>query len=71
MLAHVPGNYYAVNNTSTNYVSNFNAYSAGANYTWFPGMSSNLDGVVFSQSVDGQRDHNDGYVVLVSQKLAF
>jgi hypothetical protein len=71
LLTHAAGDYYAGSRTNTNYVSNFNAYGAGASYTWFPGMSSNVDGVLFNQAVDGQRDHNDGYVLLVSQKLAF
>lgn len=54
-----------------NYVSDFNAYGAGATYTWFPGLTTNADGILFSQKVDGNADHNDGYVFLVSQKLTF
>ncbi len=53
-----------------NYVSGFDAYGAGATYTWFPGLTSAIDGVMFSQQAN-QVEHNDGYVVLVSQKLAF
>ena len=58
-----------------NYVRNFDAYGAGATYTWVPGLTTNLDGVLFSQKVDrtGSSDeaHNQGYVVLVSEKLTF
>lgn len=53
------------------YVSSFNSYGAGAAYTWFPGLTSNLDGVFFNQKSGAVADRNDGYVVLVSQKLAF
>ena len=56
---------------STNYVSRFNAEGLGATYTWFPGLTSNADGVLFQQSDDSVVDHNDGYVLLVSQRLAF
>ena len=79
-LGYLVGNGYAnyltgstgspsVNNT--NYVANFDAYSAGATYTWFPGLTSNVDGVFFNQKVRDQASHNDGYVMLVSQRLAF
>lgn len=67
---YIPGN-VAQNGTDTNYVSSFNAWSVGAVYTWFPGLSSNVDGVLFRQSDDSVTDHNNGYVVLVSQRLAF
>lgn len=53
-----------------NYVKEFNAYSLGAAYTWFPGLSTNADGVFFSQAAN-QVDHNQGYVVLISQKMTF
>ena len=33
-----------------NYVRSFNAESIGASYTWFPGLSSNVDGVLFQQN---------------------
>ena len=56
---------------TTNYVSSFNAYGAGATYTWFPGLTSNVDGVFFAQDVRDARDHNDGYVLLISQKMTF
>jgi len=59
------------NDYSSNYVDSFNAYGVGATYTWFPGLTSAIDGVLFSQSVRDQADRNDGYVVVVSQKLAF
>jgi len=58
--------------TGTNYVGSFNAYGAGATYTWFPGLTSAVDGVIFNQDVDTVAGgHNDGYVFLVSQKLTF
>jgi hypothetical protein len=57
--------------TTTNYVSSYNAYGVGAVYTWFPGLTSNADGVIFRQGVDNHADNNDGYVLLVSQRLAF
>jgi len=54
-----------------NYVSNFSAYGVGAAYTWFPGLTSNADAVLFNQDVRDERDHNDGYVFLISQKMTF
>ena len=57
--------------SNTNYVSQFNAYGAGATYTWFPGLTSAVDAVMFTQDVDGQFGHNDGYVLMLSQKLTF
>lgn len=59
------------NTTQANYVSTFDAYGFGATYTWFPGFTSSFDGVFFDQGVANQPDNNDGYVFLVSQKLAF
>ncbi|MBV8061603.1 MAG: porin [Alphaproteobacteria bacterium] len=53
------------------YVGSFNSYGTGAAYTWFPGLTSNIDGVLFAQKSGVTTDHDDGYVVLVSQKLAF
>ena len=57
--------------TNTNYVDDFDAYSVGATYTWFPGLTSAVDGTVFTQDVRDQAGHNDGYVLLLSQKLTF
>jgi hypothetical protein len=61
-----------------NYVSGFNAYGLGASYTWFPGLTSNIDGVMFDQkdrgvaeSVNATDARDDGYVILVSQKMTF
>ncbi|MDP9127348.1 MAG: porin [Pseudomonadota bacterium] len=56
---------------NVNYVDQFNAYSIGATYTWFPGLTSAVDGTVFQQSVRDETGHNDGYVLLLSQKLTF
>jgi len=53
-----------------NYVKDFASYGLGGTYTWAPGLTSNLDGVMFSQKTDSDTK-NDGYVLLVSQKLAF
>ncbi len=53
-----------------NYVKEFNSYGAGGAYTWAPGLTTNLDGVLFDQKTEGNVK-NDGYVLLVSQKLAF
>jgi len=58
-----------------NFVSSFNAYGVGAAYTWFPGLTSNIDGVLFQQSLKEEpgipHNENDGYVFLVSQRLTF
>ncbi|MGE3623493.1 MAG: porin [Bdellovibrionales bacterium] len=64
-------NSFATTTTQTNYVSSLNAYGAGAAYTWFPGLTSNVDGVWFNQDQRDKRDHNDGYVLLLSQKMTF
>ena len=55
---------------SYNYVKDFSSYGVGGAYTWAPGLTSNLDGVSFQQKTDAGTK-NDGYVLLVSQKLAF
>jgi outer membrane protein OmpU len=57
--------------TQTNYVDSYNAYGVGAAYTWFPGLTTNADAVLFNQSVRDQLDKNDGYVLLISQKMTF
>jgi predicted porin len=57
--------------TNTNYVSSFNAWGVGATYTWFPGLTTGVDGVLFQQGVSNRSDNNDGYVLLISQKLTF
>jgi len=55
----------------TDYVRSFNAEGVGATYTWFPGLTSAIDGVMFQQKVQSVVNEDDGYVVLISQKLAF
>ena len=55
----------------TDYVRSFNNEGIGATYTWFPGLTSAVDGVLFQQKVSGVANENDGYVLLLSQKLAF
>lgn len=62
---------FATTTTKTNYVSSYNAWGIGATYTWFPGLTTSADGVMFEQGVTNQTDNNDGYVLLVSQRLAF
>ena len=59
--------------TTNTYVNGFRALGAGAAYTWFPGLTSNADGVLFDQHDDlaAGDNRNQGYVFLVSQKLAF
>ncbi len=60
----------AATSKSFNYVKDFTSYGVGGAYTWAPGLTSNLDGVSFQQKTDTGAK-NDGYVLLVSQKLAF
>jgi hypothetical protein len=57
-------------NLNDNYVRDFDSYGVGGAYTWAPGLTTNLDGVLFQQKLENQ-NKNDGYVLLVSQKLAF
>ena len=54
----------------TDRVKALNAYSIGGAYTWCPGLTTNVDGVLFEEKIQGPVS-NDGYVLLVSQKLAF
>ena len=59
-----------------NYVKDFKALGLGATYTWFPGLTTAFDGVLFHQNraddVGGiALDKNDGHVVMVSQKITF
>jgi hypothetical protein len=62
-------------NGNTNYVKTFQAAGAGATYTWFPGLTSNLDGVIFGQKIADapttDASKQGGYTVMVSQRLAF
>ncbi len=61
----------ALTGTGTaDYVKTFNTYGFGGTYTWAPGLTTNVNGVLFNQETDAGTD-NDGYVLLVSQKLAF
>lgn len=59
-----------------NYVRSFNAESLGATYTWFPGLTTNADGVFFQQKTNNytastDASGNQGFVFLVSQKMTF
>ncbi len=56
--------------TPNDYVKSFNVYGIGGAYTWTPGLTTNVNGVLFGQKLD-TGTKNDGYVVLISQKLAF
>lgn len=64
-------------NNNANYVSSFNAYGVGGTYNWFPGMSTNLDAVLFTQKRAGLTaggaalTDNDGEVIMMTQKLEF
>lgn len=53
-----------------NYIKDFDAEGLGGAYSWAPGLTTNLDGVMFQQKTQSGLK-NDGYVLLVSQKLAF
>ncbi len=61
---------YASTSQGVNYVKDFNSYGIGGSYAWTSGLTTNLDGVLFDQKTDAGVK-NDGYVLLVSQKLAF
>jgi hypothetical protein len=65
------GRTIAASVADTNYVSKFNAAGAGATYTWFPGLTSNVDGVLYGQTVQDEAGKQGGYTLLVSQRLAF
>jgi outer membrane protein OmpU len=64
------GNYTGAT-SKTNYVKTFNAYALGATYTWFPGMATQADAVLFNQKREDVSNKNAGYVFVVSQKLTF
>ncbi|MEJ0061984.1 MAG: porin [Alphaproteobacteria bacterium] len=64
------------NVNSVNYVTNFNLYSVGGAYTWFPGMATQADLAFFQQNRGdaigaAAADQNTGGVFIVSQKLTF
>jgi outer membrane protein OmpU len=66
----------AGNTNTANYVNRYRAYAFGGTYTWFPGMTSALDAVLFSQrraDVVGlaATAKNSGHVVVLSQKMTF
>jgi hypothetical protein len=70
MLTGAAANTATTNVAGTNYIKDFNSIGAGGSYTWAPGLTSNVDGVYFDQKSDADIE-NQGYVLLVSQKLAF
>jgi len=72
----------ATGNVSTanrvNYVKDFSAIGLGATYTWFPGLTTTADVVMFDQQRDdtvnsaGDTDRpNAGQVLMLSQKITF
>ena len=52
-------------------VKDFNAYSFGGAYTWAPGLTTTANAVLFDVNAATNANDNSGYVLLVSQKLAF
>jgi outer membrane protein OmpU len=62
--------YSDIQGVSGNYVKDFNDYGIGGSYAWTPGLTSNVDVVLFQQKLDSGLK-NDGYVLLFSQKLTF
>ena len=60
----------AATGSNRNYTKEFNSYGAGGTYTWAPGLTTNVDAVLFGQKTN-VTVKNDGYVLLISQKLAF
>ncbi|NDC56646.1 MAG: porin [Alphaproteobacteria bacterium] len=63
--------------TNVNYIDDLNVYGVGGTYNWFPGMSTNLDVVWFSQERADRRvagrniSDVEGHVVMLGQKLEF
>ncbi|MCL2468647.1 MAG: porin [Alphaproteobacteria bacterium] len=64
------GKGYDENVWGGDYVNRFAALGFGASYTWFPGLTTAADAVIFSQKIDGW-DKNAGHVLMLSQKMAF
>ncbi len=57
---------------SYDYVRDYRAVGFGATYTWFPGMTTAADVVVYDQKRDDlPNDKIAGNVMMLSQKLAF
>jgi len=60
-----------------NYVKDYSAIGFGATYTWFPGLTTAADAVLFSQDRSDEAaagvgmDDNDGHVLMLSQKITF
>ncbi|MDD3030464.1 MAG: porin [Alphaproteobacteria bacterium] len=55
---------------NSTYVKRLNTYGIGGAYTWAPGLTTNVDGILFDQKLQAGTK-NSGYVLLLSQKLAF
>jgi len=53
------------------YVRNYMAIGFGATYTWFPGLVSGVDVVLFNQAGPTAAGDDNGEVVLLSQRVNF
>ena len=53
------------------YVRNYMAVGFGATYTWFPGLVSGVDVVLFNQAGPTAAGDDNGEVVLLSQRVNF
>ncbi len=56
---------------SNDRVKSFDIYNFGGAYTWAPGLTTTANAVLFDQNAATVTNDNKGYVLLVSQKLAF
>ncbi len=52
-------------------VKSLDVYNFGGAYTWAPGLTTTANAVFFDQNAATNANDNSGYVLLVSQKLAF
>ncbi len=53
------------------YVDSYEAFGLGATYTWFPGMRSAADAVLYNQNRADTGHNNIGHVLMLSQKMSF
>ena len=53
------------------YVRNYQALGFGATYTWFPGLVSGVDVVLFDQGGDYTNESDSGVVAILSQHVNF
>ena len=52
-------------------VKSLDVYSFGGAYTWAPGLTTTANAVFFDHDAATATNDNEGYVLLISQKLAF